>query len=395
MTTICFYPRAHWLFLRCFVSAAIAFMAMGCGSRSAPQDPLAGGFRPYLSTRGDEAVRARGLVEEAQGLSKAGRFAEAVLKLRAAEKAYPDEDNLLLLAATQSKLSASCQAPACNQGKPLCEAALDAWQAYLDRCRRCRQGPKPYATYGAEQQAKLGARCGAQLLVESEPTRARLSVDEQARGQTPAALWLREGRHSYALQGINNLSARGEVTLQVGERRRLQLQLRAKPSGGVEVVATLYCAASEKGGRCADRLNAGQFHLKLESTLASYLYLFSESDEVLTLVFPSAGMSNHLSAGSTLRFPPEGGLELDPGTSAERLHLLFSARPLSLLSRAGPLEPAIEGKVRQLFQHPSVRREAARPDQVSARGSEGFAVISWTLREPPVAMSHSSTRAPL
>ena len=185
------------------------------------------------------------------------------------------------------------------------------------------------------------------------------------------------------------------MTLQVGERRRLQLQLRAKASGGVEVVATLYCAASESGGRCADRLNAGQFHLKLESALASYLYLFSESDGVLTLVFPSAGMSNHLSAGSTLRFPPEGGLELDPGTSAERLHLLFSARPLSLLSQAGPLSPAIEGKVRQLLQHPSVRQEAARPDQVSARGNEGFAVISWTLREPPVAMAPSSTRAPL
>ena len=367
------------------LSSLICVSIFGCGTRPSSTEPLSEGFRPYESTRGGEAERARALIAEAQRFAQQGRLLESIQRIVSAERLYPDEDNLLLLAAAQSKLSRSCEAPSCAQADQLCGNALDAWQSYLSRCRRCEQGPAPYAAQARAKLEALGRQCGASLRVESEPSAASLEINDLPRGTTPAELWLRSGAHRYSLQS-GELTSMGEVSLERGEQRRLQLRLRApQEQMSVDVLAKLQCAATQRGGQCAGQLSAGGFQLELKSSGRSYFYLLSESDSNLSLVFPSDSGDNELQPNESMRFPPQGALELERGTSEERLYLIFSVRRLSVLTNPGELDEGIAVKVRRLFEHSSFQLNSAHPDQLRAFGREGFVVISWTLRAAPVA----------
>ena len=160
----------------------------------------------------------------------------------------------------------------------------------MTQCTRCIDLPR-YRDRAIVNANYLGAQCGAWTLWESDPSRAKLSIDGVRLGRTPLELWLASGQHEYELSRAG-LSEKGVITLERGQQKQLRPRLiQSKESSEFTVSAKLKCMRPTENEKeyenCTNSMQTGDlFTLEVNSDQDIYLYIFAESDQKLSKIYP-------------------------------------------------------------------------------------------------------------
>ena len=122
-----------------------------------------------------------------------------------------------------------------------CAEALEAFGRYFTVCgvQLC-----PNAAAASERKQKIEETCLVSLTIDSAPPGARLTVDDQPRGEAPTTLRLLPGPHALQAGLAGHEPTQQSVTLRAGQQQEVVLKLN--PVGGAAGAQ-----ASSEGGRLA------------------------------------------------------------------------------------------------------------------------------------------------
>lgn len=326
------------------------------------------------NTRGVNIDQARALVIEGRSLMKENKLNAALERYEHAQKIYPDEDHLLLIAATRHLLYKR------NHEADDCHQALLDWQQYLQRCERCQSMSRHRDRVVVNTNA-LGAQCGAWTMWESDPLRALLTIDDVSIGRTPLNIWLPTGKHRYELKRAG-LADHGELNLEVGQQRQLRPTLvREREKSTYSIEAQLKCMPSKSGKRqvkrCANSLKSGDlFTVELVSNQDVFVYLFALSDGELQRIYPLRG-SGGILADRPIILPQNKAWLVNDQSMKDELWLLASGSALSSFQSVTSDSSSALTEVRSIAGHV---KSLGDKDRVTARSAKGLAFIRWVIQ---------------
>lgn len=339
----------------------------------------AGKARANEHTRGVNDEEARALVLEGRALMKKRELDKALALYKRAQKIYPEEDHLFLIAATRH-----LQFKRDGKGEQ-CQHALVDWQLYLKNCDRCKSVTR-YHDQAVINANTLGEHCGAWTVWESEPRRAKLSIDQNYVGRTPQSLWMPIGKHKYELRRAD-LIDRGEIALSLGQSRTFKLHLTQEGSKTPFMIAAqLKCKRGKteqaQPHRCAGSLITGDlFTVELVSDQDIFVYLFGLSDQELVSIYPSATSRSQgaIPGGQPIVLPQNNAWVVDGQSQEDELWLLASEAPLSLTSSQERTGMGTLDLVREIAKTSPQSEEG---DLLKMNSSEGYAFLRWVIRTP-------------
>lgn len=321
------------------------------------------------------------LIELGRGQLKKKQFSQALESFGKAYKLSPDEDALLLLAVTQQlRYKQVIKAENQTQLQAHCQTALSAWQRYLSHCIRCNDLAR-YRDRAIVNANHLGAQCGAWTLWESEPSRAKLSIDGHRVGRTPLEIWVASGEHKYELKRAN-LSEKGTLILEQGQQKQLRPKLiQNEQVQEFTLSAQLKCMRSQTKEKehetCSNSMQTNDlFTLEVNSDQEVYLYLFAESDQKLSKIYPQK-QSGILRADRAVIFPQQNAWQLDDQSMEDQLWLLASATQVPELSQNN----SESNQWRSYLQDFARSSKEATKDQQKSSSKQGKLFMRWVLRE--------------
>ena len=360
------------------VSILLVVLSTGCGAPSQvvifDKD-----FTPYdgAGLRGLKFGQAKSAVEEGKQLAKEGEYEDAIILFRRAQKNFPDEDNLLLIAASLDKLNTKCEGEECSKR---CADALMGWQRYLGNCKRCikvKQRRK-YRSYGQKKQAKLGAKCGGQIQLTSTPSKAWITIDNVRVGSTPQTLWLPVGERRYSLEKKTS-KTQGTISVKSGMKRDLSLTLNNDTYQRVAKVK-LKC----KSQRCMGSLGVDDpYWLEVSVERESFIYIFAEAMGKITKIFPING-SNRASKGNSLKLPSIDTYTRSTSGQAELLHVFFADKPITSFTVN---DSSITGEFNRYRQLATLNKSRGDQTVVEAKGSFSLLTIQLSDVKKTVALN--------
>lgn len=164
-----------------------------------------------LAAPSESTLEARALRDEGFEHLRGGRYAEAIAALQAGHRLRPHPHFLLNVAL------------AFDAWGERCTEVLDATQRFLDACTAC-----PARAEAAPRIAAIHARCAGEVMIDSLPTGASISIDGVARGATPALLHLVPGSHRVRLALIDRAPRDVEIEVERGARRSFTFPIEAR-----------------------------------------------------------------------------------------------------------------------------------------------------------------------
>ena len=331
----------------------------------------------HTNTRGLFNDQATQLVIKGQKLVKSGAVKAGLAQYLKAQKLSPDEDHLLLIAASRHLLYKK------DHTSQTCREALMSWQSYLTQCSRCQQISR-YRNQAIINANSLGKVCGAWTLWESDPSRAKLSIDDQSIGKTPIEMWMPAGNHTYALTRAN-LTESGEIEIKVGEQK--QIRPRLVENNKIEpfmIGARLKCmrpmAKKQEHEKCTQSMvSKDLFTVEIVSDREVFIYLFSKSNKDLSLIYPTNKRQGILKADQPIILPQQNAWALDHKSQHDELWMIASGLPIEIFNVGSDEKKTWQTQVEEIAKHGSVLGDQ---DQISLKSSHGIAFLRWILRQP-------------
>ena len=352
-------------------------------------DALSLEIESHKKSRGIYDKQVLKLISLGRSQLKKKLFNKALENFETAYKLAPDEDALLLLAVTQQlRYKQALEAESQTKLQPNCEYALGAWQRYLNHCIRCIDLPR-YRDRAIINANHLGAQCGAWTLWESEPSRAKLSIDGVRIGRTPLQIWLASGEHQYEMKRAN-LSEKGNIVLERGQQKQLRPRLvHNTQAQEFTISAKLKCMRSQANEKeyetCSRSMQTNDlFTLEISSSQEVYLYIFAESDQKLSKIYPRQ-QKGILRADQPVIFPQQNAWQLDDQSIEDQLWLLASTTQVPELSKNN----AEKNQWRMYLKSFAQQNKKPTIDQQNSLSQQGKLFMRWILREPKLAVSLS------
>ncbi|MAD61688.1 MAG: hypothetical protein CMH49_09315 [Myxococcales bacterium] len=352
-------------------------------------DALSLEIESHTKSRGIYDKQVLKLINLGRNQLKKKQFNKALENFKTAYKLAPDEDALLLLAVTQQlRYKQVMEAQSQTKLQSNCQHALGAWQRYLSHCIRCIDLPR-YRDRAIINANHLGAQCGAWTLWESEPSRAKLSIDGVRVGRTPLEMWVASGEHQYEMKRAN-LSEKGSIVLERGQQKQLRPKLvQNTQAQEFTISAKLKCMRSQANKKeyetCSRSMQTNDlFTLEISSNQEVYLYIFAESDQKLSKIYPRQ-QTGILRADQSVIFPQQNAWQLDDQSIEDQLWLLASATQVPELSKNN----AENNQWGMYLKSFAQQNKKPTMDQQKSRSQQGKLFMRWILREPKLAVSLS------
>lgn len=320
---------------------------------------------------------------QAQKWMKSNQLDLAFDNLQKAWICSKNEDMLLLMAAVRDKqLQNQFGTQALSDQN--CADLLLKWSSYLTYCNRCKDQAKVTQRNRAIKRANmLGKQCGAWLSWKTEPSNARIFVENQEFGLSPFDLWLPKGQLSFVAQYANR-KHEGQINLTTGEEISILSQLTKTVDQKYQISAELVCdrpSLQEPLKQCTGSLVAGdRFRVKVSAGEEPvHLYVLSMNEKNTELIFPSKKAVKLKSKTSTF-IPSEDAYQLDDQSKSDAIIVMTSREQVELFLNhldASENDENLDRQLRNLLKSAKV----AQGDQSSDQSDEqGWVMIKWDLR---------------